>query len=403
MKSSIICALILLTLTQTVSCQSTKPTLNATSQIISIKEGDYLFKDSWGASSEVKLDTYVANKFTGTREITFYSDIDSLTFKTEPNKAYNFTILLNGKDKANTQIRTYVNEEPTNKVFDYYRKDGKKNTKSDTLKFTIGEKNRIHLEGKINNSEPIDFIFDTGAGTNVVRTAVIGDKVNLKIDGVTQNNGADGVTTKEKSSGNIFEIENLIWEDARVVSIDYKEPLFDAVLGWGAFKYKVLEIDYENQIMVSHKNLSIPSDYAKLPIQMFGGTPYIEISLFTNGKESKGWFSIDTGFNKTVLVSEKFTKENNLLDNAEILKTSTYQGSAGIPRKKMDILLPKIKLGPYEIYHFPISITDKDAEGVENNDYLGGELLKKFNIILDFKNNFIYLKPNKLIHTPFEN
>lgn len=402
MKSSITFVLILLTLTQTVSCQSAKPSLNANSQVISVKEGDYLFKNSWGASSEVKLDTYVSNKFTGTREITFYSDIDSLTIKAEPNKAYDFVILLNGKDKAHTQIRTYVNEEPTNKVFDYYRKDGLENTTSDTLQFTLGEKNRIHLKGKINNSEPVDFIFDTGAGTNVVRTATIGDKVNLKIDGITQNNGADGVTTKEKSSGNTFEIENLIWEDARVVSIDYKKPSFDAVLGWGAFKFKVLEIDYENKIMVSHKNLKIPNEYAKLPMQMNGGTPYIEVSLFTDGKESKSWFSVDTGFNKSVLVSEKFTKENGLLNNAEILKTSTYQGSAGIPRKKLDILLSKIKIGPYEIYHFPISITDKDPEGVEDNDYLGGELLKRFNVILDFKNNFIYFKPNRLIHLPFE-
>ena len=101
-------------------------------------------------------------------------------------------------------------------------------------------------------------------------------------------------------------------------------------------------------------------------------------------------------------MSEKFTKENGLLNNAEILKTSTYQGSAGIPRKKLDILLSKIKIESYEIYHFPISITDKDPEGIEDNNYLGGELLKRFNVILDFKNNFIYLKPNKLIHLPFE-
>ena len=137
-------------------------------------------------------------------------------------------------------------------------------------------------------------------------------------------------------------------------------------------------------------------------MKTFGGTPYIEISLFNNGKESKGWFAFDTGFNRSVLLSEKFSKKHKLLENAEIINTSTYLGSAGIPRKKMDILLPKIKIGPYEIYHFPIAINDKDIEGVNNNDYLGNELLKRFNTIIDFKNNFIYLKPNKLIHLPFK-
>lgn len=394
--------IIFLAIHQLIFCQNTLPILKANSQVISIKEGDYFFKNNWGASSEVELDTYVTNKFDGEKEITFYSDIDSLSFIVEPNKEYNFIILLSGKDKAYTQIKTYVNEQATNPVFDFYRKNGRKNIKTDTLLFTVGSLNRIHLTGKINNSESIDFIFDTGASANVIRTAVIGNKVDLKINGTTTNNGADGVTTKQTSSNNVIEIGGLIWEGAEVFSIEYKKPRFDAVLGWPAFEHKILEINYEKQLMVVHKELKVSNEYTKVPMRMFGGTPYIEISLFSNGKESKGWFGIDTGFNKSILVSEKFTKEHNLLKNAKIINESTFVGSAGIPRKKMDIILSKLKIGTYEMYILPISIIDKDAEGVNHNNYLGGELLKRFNIIIDFKNNYIYLKPNKLIHLPFK-
>lgn len=394
--------LIFISIHQLIFCQNTLPILNTNSEVISIKEGDYLFKNVWGASSEIKLDTYITNKFDDKKEITFYSDIDSLSFTVKPNKEYNFIILLNGKDKAYTQIRTYRNEEPSNFVLRYYRKDGKKNIKTDTLNFTVSKKNRIHLKGKINNSKPIDFLFDTGANANVITSSIIGDKVNIELNGTTTNNGSDGVTTKQTSSNNVIEIENLIWEDAEFLAIDYKKRSFDAILGRNAFEYKILEIDYEKQIMVIHKALKIPDTYTKLPMKMFEGTPYIEISLFTNGKESKGWFSFDTGFNSSVLISEKFAKKNNLLKNAKIIKTSSYTGSAGIRRKRMEIILPKIKIGNYEIYHFPISITEKDVEGVHYNDYLGNELLKRFNTIIDFRNNFIYLKPNKLIHLPFK-
>ena len=85
-------------------CQNTLPILKANSQVISIKEGDYFFKNDWGASSEIKLDKYITNKFDGEKEVTFYSDIDSLSFTVKPNKEYNFIILLNGKDTAYTQI-----------------------------------------------------------------------------------------------------------------------------------------------------------------------------------------------------------------------------------------------------------------------------------------------------------
>jgi len=51
----------------------------------------------------------------------------------------------------------------------------------------------------------------------------------------------------------------------------------------------------------------------------------------------------------------------------------------------------------FDLTNIPTCILGgKNPTGFEIN-YLGNDLLKRFNIILDFKNDRMYLKPNKLM------
>lgn len=110
----IIQTFLLLTITsQFVFAQEILPILKTNQTTVSIKEGNFDYKDSWTIAPEVKPDVFVTQKFTGTQIITFYSDIDAISFTVKPNKKYDFIILLNGKDKAYTQISTDSKQNPS--------------------------------------------------------------------------------------------------------------------------------------------------------------------------------------------------------------------------------------------------------------------------------------------------
>ncbi|RZM24278.1 MAG: hypothetical protein EOO88_23345 [Pedobacter sp.] len=81
------------------------------------------------------------------------------------------------------------------------------------------------------------------------------------------------------------------------------------------------------------------------------------------------------------------------------LGTSTSKGSAGVPFTMQKVLLPKLKIGNYELYQVPIHINDIDPKGMEHQENIGNKLLKRFNSVIDFKNHSIYLKPNRLIYS----
>lgn len=87
---------------QTAIAQKKLPVIKASSTQVDIKDDNNLHKNAWRIVPEEKLDVYT----TSGKRVTFYTDIDSITFKVDPKVGtYDFVILLNGKDSAKTQIK----------------------------------------------------------------------------------------------------------------------------------------------------------------------------------------------------------------------------------------------------------------------------------------------------------
>ena len=93
--------LLLIFIGKTTLAQKKLPIIKANSTSVDIKDDNQLRKNAWTIVPEEKLDVYT----TSAKKVTFYTDIDSISFKVEPKKQYDFIILLKGKDSARTQIK----------------------------------------------------------------------------------------------------------------------------------------------------------------------------------------------------------------------------------------------------------------------------------------------------------
>ncbi|MDR1984281.1 MAG: transglutaminase-like domain-containing protein [Prevotellaceae bacterium] len=101
MKVNLILGLVLLSFSNLAFSQKQLPVIKANSITVDIKEDNNLMKGVWRIVPEEKPDIHL----TSSKEVTFYTDIDSISFKIKPNEVYDFIILLNGKDSAYTQIK----------------------------------------------------------------------------------------------------------------------------------------------------------------------------------------------------------------------------------------------------------------------------------------------------------
>ena len=89
---------------QVTSTGQTLPLINANSRNVTIKDGYVIRAGIWSLSPEVKPDIYGALEPFTEKDITFYTDIDSISFHAKPGMVYEFVILLNGKDTCYTRI-----------------------------------------------------------------------------------------------------------------------------------------------------------------------------------------------------------------------------------------------------------------------------------------------------------
>lgn len=83
--------------------QTQVPIIRATSDVASTQEGRNAKNNPWYISPNLRPDIYKASSKHA--KVSFYTDLDTITFKIEPGKTYDFIILLNGKDSAFTQIK----------------------------------------------------------------------------------------------------------------------------------------------------------------------------------------------------------------------------------------------------------------------------------------------------------
>lgn len=89
-------------LTQLVFAHEKLPVIRANSKKVDIRDGKVFKKSAWNILPEAKPDVYTtSNKYA---RVTFYTDLDSISFTVKPNEPCRFIILLNGKDSALTEV-----------------------------------------------------------------------------------------------------------------------------------------------------------------------------------------------------------------------------------------------------------------------------------------------------------
>ncbi|MDQ6608292.1 MAG: aspartyl protease family protein, partial [Bacteroidota bacterium] len=117
-----------------------------------------------------------------------------------------------------------------------------------------------------------------------------------------------------------------------------------------------------------------------------------------------GRFLIDMGAGLNLLLSTDFIKDSALLRKNRKLYTKEAEGLGG----KIDMYLTSIKevkLGPYKFKNVPVNIFE-DVNNVTSYPHLGGlignDLLRRFNVIINYGGKDFYLKPNSHFDDTFD-
>ena len=395
MRNSLLSIMVIILTGLDCFAQHNIPVIKANSTKIAIKDGKQPITKYWDyLTTGINPIVYDVSKTNEKRRLTFYTDIDSISFNISPNEQYDFKVLLNSKDTCFAKISTVI---PS-----YYKDCKQCIITNDTIPFVLGTDDYIHIKGTVNNAITLDFIFDTGAGCVLLTEKGI-KKATVKLDGLTDNLGSTGFSIEKTSSSNHLQLSSLQWKNLPLEYIDYKGSLnADGIVGFNIFEDKVVEINYDSHLMIIHSKLPgniIEYTASNLKHNINGS--FIQASLNNGIKECTGWFLFDTGGGLTVAVGGDFSKANNLYGSMKKLAGSKTSGTgSNILSGEID-LLPQLKISGYIFPEVPVVLQSSEVNFFDNAGIIGMSVLKRFNTIIDYPNQTVYLKPNSMIKTSF--
>ena len=372
------------------------PLLKANSEKISMRDGNSPITWYWNhLSTRVKPVVYHIDKANRTRVVVFYTDIDSIAFKVSPGKLYNFQVLLRGKDTCYAQLSTVFHSPVKNDA------SGKHNS-ADTIPFNLGPDHYIHIKGSINHSGQLDLIFDTGANLFILTDKGL-PKSKAILDGTTENCGVGGFSTEKTSSRNSLKLGKLYWKELPLLFYDYKGSLnADGVVGFNIFEDKVVEINYDKELLILHDKLpNTTSGYSRLLTKHGPDGTFVKASLEKRSQIGSGWFLLDTGGSLTVAISGDFAEKYNLQHRLEITGYSEIIGTGSIVNKAQTAILPGLNLAGFIVENVPVHFNLGKSGDYQKEGIIGNAVLKRFNILIDYPNGQIYIKPNHLLNTGF--
>jgi hypothetical protein len=285
-----------------------------------------------------------------------------------------------------------------------------KNIPIDTIPFILEKDNRIYTYCKVNNSDSLYFLIDTGASDMVIRTNRL-SKVKMNFDSELQNMGVTGTNTVKVSTNNIFSWGDQNIEESSFIAIPYPNEKWDGVLGLSILKRYVIKIDYDTkQIYLYNKDNYQAPNKKGLKITYKHNVPFVDVEIETiDNKNSTLSLELDTGSDRIIDISTSYVNSNKLLDvYTTTFATTKVSGSSDGNNNGViyNVYFPKVKIADYELYKIPGGVA-QIQNGIMNmngvDGMIGNWFLKRFNLTFDFKNNYLYLEPNNHLHTRYFN
>lgn len=178
----------------------------------------------------------------------------------------------------------------------------------------------------------------------------------------------------------------------------------DGIIGFSFLRRYIVKIDYDSLMIEVYTpgKIKYPSNGTTLSPR-FTALPIQDLTL-KDDRTVKGKFYIDTGAGLCFLVSKSFEKDSSIFKSKRAPVTIQVQGLGG--KKDMGLtIIQKLSIGPYTFRKVPTNILEDEFNALSYptvGGVIGNDILRRFNVILNYPKREIHLLPNSHFHEDFD-
>ena len=259
----------------------------------------------------------------------------------------------------------------------------------------------MFIKVSVDDSEELDFIFDTGSGLTVIDKDVA-DKLNLVKKEVKMN------TSKSRFQlikHNKIEIKHFIMEsNINVYATDLRHLEmslgrdFDGIFGYDLLHHHTVHIDYDNLVMDIYDHGNGPKTGHAIPFKLSTSIPTIQGKVVLNNNElHEGQFFIMTGAGGTLDFNSPYAEKWDVIHKTGKHYSYFVKGLGDNETEHFEGHVVSFEFGDQVVEDLPIGIS-KATSGIQADKkvagIIGNRILREFNITIDVPDKMMWIEKN---------
>jgi len=267
------------------------------------------------------------------------------------------------------------------------------NTKKEyRIPFVITDYNNISIEAIINGVDTAHLMLHTAASSMTLIEEAAQRASSIRFDGT--DTGVKSWGGQENSSRysnhNSLQIGDMVWKDIQIGENKFSGQQTDGKVGLDLFAGRVVVIDYAEKMLTIRNELPNVKRYQKLKLTKDGDLLFIEVGCRIGDAIVPRKFLIHSGYSGALLLDDKFVTEHRLGETLTIVGSKELKDSFGNVLKTQKAVLPSVRIGHCELKDVSAGFFE-GAIGRQKMSVMGGEVLRRFKIVLDGERTFIYI------------
>ena len=264
--------------------------------------------------------------------------------------------------------------------------------------------NQIYLQARINNSEPMWFLLDTGATWSILDVDKAKELGIRSEDKRTLDLGQINTVTTTFAKDALLDISGVKIPVKTLAVMPVKlrhAPQIVGLIGSELFKRFVVKIDYLTKTieLFEPKSYEYTGPGERLPMDIIGEIPHIKVNLSKGVSSLSAKVLVDTGASQTLMLYAPFVEKHQLLETTEgTIKLKA--GGLGGGSFDYKVRAKAVKLGNFSFDSPLINFSTGRGAADQRDGILGNGFLNRFNLIIDYSRNQVILEPMERFNSP---
>ncbi|MEX0273984.1 MAG: hypothetical protein AB3N16_06375 [Flavobacteriaceae bacterium] len=269
------------------------------------------------------------------------------------------------------------------------------------IPFTLTGHNNIAVDMVLNKVDTLTLMFHTAADAISIIDTVANTLKSIHWNNLNEVESWGGKENARSSTGNSVQIENMEWDRLTIWDCKHSGPRTEGKFGLHLFQGKTVEIDYDRKRIVLRDSLPPNMEnYRQFELTHNNGLMFIQGISIIGEHSFPNRYLLHSGYAGTLLYDDAFVAANQLGSRLQVVDEKALKDSYGNVIHVKKATLPIFTLGNVVLKDVPVGFFE-GAIGKQRMSVMGGDVLKRFNIVMDSQRKYVYLKPNSLMPLPY--